>query len=113
MRPLKLTFLAAVAVIMIVFALANREPVVVRVVPAEIAGFFPSLPAFAVPSFALIFAGILIGLMIGFVWEWMREHRYRAEAVQNKREVSKLAMENEDLKKRSSKENDEILALLE
>ena len=113
MRPLKLALLAAVAVIMIVFALANRELVVVRIVPAEFSGFFPSLPAFAVPAFALIFAGILIGLMIGFVWEWMREHRHRAEAVQNKREVSKLAMENEDLKKRDSKEKDEILALLE
>ena len=113
MRPLKLALLAAVAVIMIGFALANREPVVVRVVPAEIAGFFPSLPVFTVPAFVLIFAGILIGLMIGFVWEWMREHRHRAEAVQNKREVSKLAMENEDLKKRNSKEKDEILALLE
>ena len=113
MRPLKLALLAAVAVIMVGFALANREPVAVRIVPAEIAGFFPSFPVFTVPAFILIFAGILIGLMIGFVWEWMREHRHRADAVQNKREASKLAMENEDLRKRTSKEKDEILALLE
>ena len=113
MRPFKLALLAAVAVIMIGFALANREPVVVRMLPAEIAGYFPALPVVAVPAFILIFAGILIGLMIGFVWEWMREHRHRAEAVQRKREASELARENEDLKKRNSKEDDEILALLE
>ena len=59
------------------------------------------------------FAGIVAGLLIGFVWEWLREHKHRAEAVRKQAEVRKLERELRRAQTERDKDKDEVLALLD
>jgi len=107
MRHVKYAFLAIVAACLITVSLANREIVALRLLPREIAELTGLDAGIELPLFLVIFAGIVAGLAIGFVWEWMREHRYRHETARAKRELSRLrARERKD-------SEDDVLALLE
>jgi MFS family permease len=66
------------------------------------------------PLFLVIFGGIIVGVLIGFVWEWFREHGHRANANQKGREVARLERELAVLKDSTSvPPKDEVLALLD
>ena len=112
-RAIRILFLFLVGICLVVIAVANRSPVTLRLLPDELAGFFPSTPPIQVPLFLVIFGGIVLGLLIGFVWEWIREHKHRAEAAAKRSELARLETEAEKSKKDNSDSDDEILALLE
>jgi putative membrane protein len=65
------------------------------------------------PLFLVIFAGILAGLLIGFVWEWLREYKHRAEAATKTAEAARLEKELHRVKRRTGDGRDEVLALLD
>lgn len=113
MRYIKYLFLAALAVSFVTLALANAAPVMVHLLPeplARLTGFSWSME---LPLFVVIFGGILFGLLIGFFWEWLREHKHRAEVTQRRREVRALESELQKVKDQKAKdEGDEVLALL-
>lgn len=114
MRYLRYLCIATFGVALIAVALANRNIVTLKVLPDEIAGLFAVNPQINVPLFLVIFAGILVGIFVGFVWEWLREHSVRSEAAKSGREVRRLQRENKRL--RSEKEEnrgDDVLALLD
>ncbi len=113
MRAIRIVFLILVGICLIVIAVANRGLVTLRLLPEEISGFFPSPPPIQVPVFLAIFGGMVLGLLIGFVWEWIREHKHRAEAAAKKSELARMESEAENSKKSKSDGDDEILALLE
>ena len=52
-------------------------------------------------------------MLIGFVWEWLREHKHRAEAARRKTEVRKLERELKRTQDERDKDKDEVLALLD
>ena len=113
MRVLRLVFLALLAICLLTVALANRAPVTLNVLPDEIAAFAGFDPSVSLPLFIVIFGGIVAGVVIGFVWEWFREHKHRAEAVTQRREREKLEREVSRLKPASERQQDDVLALLE
>ena len=113
MRILRYLFLALLAICLLVVALANREPVTVNLLPDEIAAFAGIDPSLSLPLFLVIFGGIVAGVVIGFVWEWFREHKHRAEAATQRREREKLEREVNRLKPVSERQQDDVLALLE
>lgn len=112
-RFLRILFLVGVAIALIVVALANRSFVEVKMVPDAIAGLLPMSTAVEVPLFFIIFASILMGLLIGFVWEYLREYKIRRDAAQKERQVVKLEKEVEVLRKKSGQGHDDVLALIE
>jgi uncharacterized integral membrane protein len=113
MRTIRYVFLAALAVVLITVALANRTLVTVSLLPTELAEFIGVDYKASLPMFVVIFGAIIAGLLIGFFWEWMREHKHRAAAVSNRREKEQLAREVSKLKVDKAKdEGDEVLALL-
>lgn len=113
MKYVKYLFLATLAVCLITTAMANASLVTLRLLPEALAQLTGLSWAIELPLFVVIFAGILAGLLIGFVWEWMREHKHRAEAAQKRQEVVKLEKELEKAKVEKAKsEGDEVLALL-
>ena len=57
--------------------------------------------------------GILAGLILGFIWEWIREAGERAAAARQARELASLRAEVARLKKKDTREHDEVLALLD
>ena len=112
MRFLWYLFLAILAVVLITIALANAELVTLRLLPEAMAGFLGWSWQVTLPLFLVIFLGIAAGILIGFVWEWWREHRYRVEMRTEKRERQRL--EREMARSRTSaRKGDDVLALLE
>ncbi len=113
MRYIRYAFILALAVCLLTIAMANRASVTLHLLPEELAGFALLPNTLELPLFVIIFLGIVAGLLIGFVWEWFREHRIRAEAVRAQRDVKKLEREVVRLKGDKADDKDEILALLE
>ncbi|RVT85755.1 LapA family protein [Rhodobacteraceae bacterium CCMM004] len=113
MRYLRYAFLAALAVVLVVVALANDDPVTLRVLPEQMAGFLGWRWSATLPHFLVIFGAILAGILIGFVWEWLREHRHRVEARTQRREKEKLEREVAKVKETRRGKGDDVLALLE
>lgn len=113
MRYLRYAFLAVLAVVLVTIAMANRAPVTLRLMTDEMAGMMGFRSALTLPLFLVIFGGIVAGILIGFVWEWFREHKHRAEAASQRRERQRLEREVDRLQEKSGKPKDDVLALLE
>lgn len=113
MRFIRYLFLALVGLALVVVALANRGAVELRIVPDEFAIFLPIRNDWSLPLFVVIFGGIVAGLLIGFVWEYFREHRQRAESAQRKRELNRLEREVKGLRDKNAEGKDDVLALLD
>lgn len=113
MRYVRYLFLAAIGLCLILVALANRGAVTVKLLPEEMAAYLGQPLSYDLPLFVVIFGGIVVGLLIGFVWEWFREHKHRADARTQKREKEKLEREVKGLKRKSNEGKDEVLALLD
>jgi uncharacterized integral membrane protein len=113
-RYLRLIFIGLVGLFLLIVALANRAPVSVRLLPEDLAALTGLTWAMELPLFLVIFGGIIAGILIGFVWEWFREHGHRATASQKSREVARLERELAVLKDATSvPPKDDVLALLE
>ena len=113
-RYLRLLLLAPLGLVMLTVALANRTSVPVRLLPDDMAALTGLTWAMELPLFLVIFASIIAGVLIGFVWEWFREHGHRATAAQKAREVVRLERELAVLKdSTSTPPRDEVLALLD
>ena len=113
-RYLRLILLGLRALLLLTVALANRAPVEVRLLPGDLAALTGLTWAMQLPLFLVIFGGIVAGVLIGFVWEWFREHGHRATAAQKAREVVRLERELAVLKdSTSTPPQDEVLALLD
>ncbi|GHC54244.1 lipopolysaccharide assembly protein LapA domain-containing protein [Neogemmobacter tilapiae] len=92
-RWLRYLFLGTLAIALVTLALANRSVVRVQALPDDMAAFLGLDLSAELPLFLVIFGAIVVGLMIGFAWEWLREHRYRADARAKGRDVSRLERE--------------------
>lgn len=113
-RYLRLILLALLGLALLVVALANRAPVPVRLLPDDMAALTGLTWTMELPLFLVIFGGIVLGVLIGFVWEWFREHGHRATASQKSREVTRLERELAVLKDSTSvPPKDDVLALLD
>nr|WP_083217514.1 LapA family protein [Thioclava sp. SK-1] len=113
MRILRLAFLAALAVVLIVIALANRQLVTLNLLPQEASDFLGLNFSIQLPLFLVIFAGVLLGLLIGFVWEWLREYRIRSTAVKATRKANHLEKEVVKLREKHQGPQDDVLALVD
>jgi len=115
MRYIRYACIAVFALALIAVALANRGMVTLKLIPNFVtdAIAFEVTPEVQLPLFVVIFGGIIVGLLVGFVWEWLREHAVRAENARNAREVRRLERENKRLKNEKHEGKDEVLALLD
>ncbi len=113
MRFVRLLFLGIVGLILIVLALANRQVVTLSLVPDELSGLLPFANDLALPLFLIILGGIVAGLLIGFVWEYFREHKIRADANRRKRDLNRLEREVKGLREKTGEGKDDVLALIE
>lgn len=114
MRYIRYACIALFAIALIAVALANRASVTLKVLPDEVAGLFAVNPSISLPLFVVIFGGLIAGLLVGFVWEWFREHGVRSEASKAGRNVRKLEREVARLKgEDASGSGDDVLAILD
>jgi uncharacterized integral membrane protein len=94
-RFLKALVLLPVAVLVVLLAVANRSPVTVSFDP-----FSKDVPEFAasLPLFAVIFAAVMLGVVIGGVAAWLAQSKHRRARRQYRREVQHLRNETERLR---------------
>ena len=88
--------LVPLAVVIIAFAVANRQIVTVSFDP-----FSAERPAasLTLPLFALIIVLLVIGVLIGGTAAWLRQARWRRTARRLEREVAELRIEVETVKR--------------
>lgn len=96
---------------MVTVALANRSPVQFDALPSELANLVGLSWSITLPLFLIIFISIAAGILIGFVWEWLREVRFRSAAATERRARQKLEREVRSLKTDEGK-GDDVLAIL-
>lgn len=93
-RLLKYLLLVPVALVLVVFGVANRAPVTLHVDPFA-AGEGPVL---SVPLFLVLFAAMALGVVLGSTLTWFAQGRYRKAGRVARREAERLAEENTRLK---------------
>ncbi|MBA4219772.1 LapA family protein [Bosea sp. (in: a-proteobacteria)] len=91
----KALVLVPVALIVVLFSVANRAPVRVSLDP--ISRDAPAL-ALDLPLFAVILAAIAVGILIGGFASWLAQGKHRKAARVNRREADKLRNEAQSLR---------------
>jgi putative membrane protein len=112
-RYLRYLFLFLLALVLLTVALANRATVPLRLLPEDMGALFGFGWQIELPLFLVIFGGIIAGILIGFVWEWFREHKHRATASRSTRELARLEREMAVMRDASSTPKDDVLAILD
>ena len=91
MRTVKLIVLGLLAVILIALGVANMAAVDLYLLPAALFG--ESFSIKGLPLAVVILAAVLMGILVGQVIEFLREHKQRREARQKRREIVQLRQE--------------------
>lgn len=93
MRVISGLFWLVVAGALVVLGLANRGIVELKLLPDAIQARVGALPDLELPLFLVILGSVGLGLVLGLVWEWIREIPERAEARRTARELERLRAE--------------------
>ena len=113
MRAIRLAFVILLAIILIGVALANRQLITVGLFPAQFGQFLGGSWSLTMPAFIAFFGAIMFGVVIGLVWEWLREAGLRAESNRRATALAQLERELGHLRTKHDGPKDEILAILE
>jgi uncharacterized integral membrane protein len=84
----KFFILALVAIVLLAFALANRQSVSVSFDPFASGG----TPAFAIPApmFVVLLLTLIVGVIVGGAAVWFNQGRFRRAARQSRAEADRL-----------------------
>jgi uncharacterized integral membrane protein len=88
---------AALAILVIGFAIANRQRVLISFNPLAPGGTFSSLE---MPLWLLFFFGILVGIFAGWIACWFAQGKHRKRARDASAELARLNIERADLLRR-------------
>ncbi|MCQ0970764.1 LapA family protein [Paracoccus sp. TK19116] len=113
MRFIRLLFLALLAIVLIALALANRQIVTLSAFPANFGQYLGGTWSVSLPLFLVIFLAMAFGVLVGFIWEWLREAHLRRESRQRAAEVSRLEQEVGHLRTNHVGPRDEVLAIVD
>lgn len=113
MRFIRLLFVALLAIVLIAIALANREMVTLTAFPANFGQYLGGTWSVNLPLFLVIFLAILFGVVVGLLWEWLREAHIRRESRLRASQVAQLEREVGHLRDRHAGPRDEVLAIVD
>lgn len=88
LKLVKFVVVAVVAIVVLAFAIANRQSVSVSFDPFA-SGEAPAF-AIAAPLFLLLIAALILGVIIGGAAVWLSQSRFRRAARQSRAEVQRL-----------------------
>jgi uncharacterized integral membrane protein len=93
-RILSFVILVPLAILLVVFCVANRAPVTVSLDP------FGTMPQFtyALPLFIVMMGAIITGVILGGLGTWLTQSHYRRKAWKRRNEVERLRREAEEAK---------------
>lgn len=112
MRFIKLLVLAVILAGIVLVSVANRGMITVSLLPEQLTQFVNIPTEVTLPLFAILLAAMAVGLLVGYILEWLRERKHRKAVGRSKREVSRLEKEIDNLRKKTGEGQDDVLALL-
>src|SRR3954447_19491830 len=95
----KALVLLPVAIVAVLFAVANRGPVLISFDPFS--GRAPEFSA-TVPLYAALFAALALGVVIGGTAAWLVQAKHRRARREHQREAHRLRVEAERLRARTT-----------
>lgn len=106
-KILSFLILLPLAILLVVFCVANREAVTVSLDP------FGTMPqfAFALPLFVLLMGAVIAGVILGGLGTWFTQAHYRRKAWRRKNELDRLRREADDAKERLRQMREEKAAI--
>jgi len=115
MRYVKYAVLLILGLGVLTLALANRDAVTISLLPEDAAAYLGWNRSLEAPLFVVILGGVLTGLVIGFIWEWLREYRHRAAAARARAEADRLEAEVEATRRKANggSEEAELMELID
>ena len=113
MRAIRLFFMVALAVFLIIVALANRQMVTISLLPSNFEPLVGGQWALSMPVFLALFLAMVFGLLVGVVWEWLRESHLRAESSRRAQDLARLEREMGALRRDHGRPKDEVVAILD
>ncbi len=112
MRYVSYVFYGSLSIVLVLIAIANRSMTELNLIPKELS-FFGFNFSITLPVYVIFFGGIIFGVLIGFIWEWLREHKHRAEVARKSRELRRAERELRKIKGEKYAGQDDVLALLD
>ena len=112
MRYISYVFYGSLAIVLVIIAIANRDITELNLLPEELV-FFDFNFSTSLPVYVIFFSGTIFGVIIGFVWEWLREHKHRTEVVRKNRDLRRAERELRNIKGEKYAGQDDVLALLD
>ncbi len=103
--------LAPISIILIIFALANRQLIVVNFDPFSVND--PLIPAITIPLFLLIFILLLIGIFLGGISVWFSQAKIRWQLRKARINIKALQLEIDELKSKKNKQNAQNQSILD
>ncbi|HUS52717.1 MAG TPA: LapA family protein [Thermohalobaculum sp.] len=91
MQTVKLIVLGLLAAMLIALGVANMAAVDLYLLPAKLFGDTFSIKE--IPLAVVILAAVLLGILVGLVIEFLREHKQRRTAEEKRREIVQLRQE--------------------
>lgn len=113
LRTLRYVLIGLVGLCLLTFSLSNTTPVLIKAMPDDLAAFLGVSWQIELPLFLVMLGGVVTGLLVGFVWEWLREHKHRATARTKAKEVSKLERELSVMRDSNTVPQDDVIALID
>jgi uncharacterized integral membrane protein len=112
LRYIRYLLIVLIGLVLLILALANRTVVTVQGLPDSVQMVLGQDWSWQMPLFLVILGGVVLGLVIGFVWEWIRESGHRTTATTRAREIARLERELGALRAERGDTQDDVLALL-
>jgi hypothetical protein len=90
MSYIRYALLAIVLLFAVTVALANRAPVTLALWPDSVTAILGFGFAVTLPLFVVVVGALGLGLLLGLIWEWLRERGIRVRAARLQRELAEL-----------------------
>ena len=113
MKYLKFIIWILVGFILILFALSNNQTVEIRVLPDSFGGSSGLEANYSLPLFVILYAILMLGLILGIFFEFLRERKHRVNLKQAHKDIKLLQSEMEKLKSIDLNGDSEILNLID
>ncbi len=113
MKYLHYAFLISLALVLIIVAVANKAPAKLAFLPPDLANLIGINWSITLPVFIVFFLGIIFGVFIGFIWEWLREYKLRSEAAAKGKALRRAERELKKFKQEKYADQDDVLTLID
>ena len=96
-----------------IYAVSNNQIIEVRILPDNFVGVLGLKSIYSLPFFVILYPTLVLGLLLGFFFEYFRERKYRVKLKQAYKDIKFLQSEKKKLKFRNSDGDSEILNLID